>query len=62
MFAAVDAIDAHIAARKLPYPNRGHIICPNCAGTLLFANLTDIKGAARCDTPNCVDFTSLIPP
>lgn len=59
MFAAVDAIDASVARRRLKYPNRGSVPCPNCKGRIAFVNFTPIKGAARCSTPGCVDFAPI---
>lgn len=57
MFRAVDAIDDYVAAHPpARYPNRGSIPCPNCGGALVFFNLSPLKGKARCNTPDCVDF------
>lgn len=61
MFAAVDAIDDHIARRRLKLPARGVVPCPTCGGKVAFVQLTEIKGAARCSTPDCVDFAPLAP-
>jgi hypothetical protein len=59
LFAAVDAIDEDVAAKQKPYPNRGAVPCPTCGGRIAYVNLTEIKGAGRCSTPDCVDFAPL---
>lgn len=61
MFAAVDAIDDYIARRRMKLPARGVVPCPTCGRRIAFVQLTEIKGAARCETAGCVDFAPLAP-